>query len=240
MNDHASYAKSAVLYDAIYGARGKDYTSESQRVHDLIQQHKRSPGNTLLDVACGTGGHIGFLRQHYAVEALDLDPAMLAIARKKHPDTTFHQGDMMNFDLGRQFDAIVCLFSSIAYVLTVPRLEQTLRNMHRHTRHGGIVIVEPFITPDDVWPGHIGADFVDEPELKIARMNVGRVEAGALVLDFHFLVATPAGVRYFNERHDLALFTHDEYLGAFRAAGLDVAHDPKGLIGRGLYIGTRP
>ena len=71
-------------------------------------------------------------------------------------------------------------------------------------------------------------------------MNLSRVENRALVLDFHFLVATPAGIEYFTERHDLALFTHEEYLGVFRAAGLDARYDPEGLIGRGLYIGTRP
>ncbi len=234
------YAKMAIYYDAIYAARGKDYAREAQRVHELILQHKRSPGNALLDVACGTGGHIGHLRRHYVVEGLDLDPDMLAIARHKHPDTILHRADMTTFDLEGRFDVVVCLFSAIAYAMTVERLEQTLRNMARHLHRGGVAIIEPFITPDHVLPGHIGADFVDQPDLKLARMNVGRVENRALVLDFHFLVATPSGVEHFTDRHDLALFTHEEYLAAFRAAGLDVLHESEGLIGRGLYIGTRP
>lgn len=70
-------------------------------------------------------------------------------------------------------------------------------------------------------------------------MNVARAEGGTAVLDFHYLVATPRGVEYFTERHDLALFPHEAYLEAFRASGLDVTYDPEGLIGRGLYIGTR-
>jgi SAM-dependent methyltransferase len=146
---------------------------------------------------------------------------------------------MVDFDLGRQFDAVVCLFSAIAYAMTTPRLRQALRSMARHTRPGGIVIVEPFISPERWQDGHVGADFVDEPTLKIARMVASRREGGVAVLDFHFLVVTPAGVEYFTERHDLALFTLEEHLDAFRGAGLETFHDPDGLMGRGLFTGMK-
>ena len=43
-------------------------------------------------------------------------------------------------------------------------------------------------------------------------------------------------VEHFVEHHELALFTREEHLAAFRAAGLQVEHDEEGLIGRGLYI----
>lgn len=107
------YTRSARYYDAIYAAQGKDYAQESERLHGLIQQHKRSSGNTLLDVACGTGNHLTYLKRWYAAEGLDLDPAMLEIARRRHPDLALHQADMTDFDLGRQFDGVICLFSAI-------------------------------------------------------------------------------------------------------------------------------
>jgi ubiquinone/menaquinone biosynthesis C-methylase UbiE len=240
MTDHASYTKSAAFYDAIYAARGKDYAREAAHVHAVIQRHKRSPGRTLLDVACGTGGHLAALRQHYDVAGLDLDPAMLAIARRKHPDLPLQQGDMVDLNLGRQFDAVVCLFSAIAYALTVPRLHQTLQTMSRHLWPGGVVIAEPFIRPEDVRQGFLSADFVDEPGLKIARMNISTVQDRVVSLNFHFLVGTPQGTQYFTERHDLAAFRHQDYLEAFHAAGLDVVYDSEGLTGRGLYIGLKP
>ena len=234
------FTESATLYDAIYAAMGKDYLSEAQRLHELIQQHKRCSGDRLLDVACGTGGHLTFLQQWYEVEGLDLDAGMLVIARERYPDVVLHQADMVDFELDRQFDAIVCLFSSIGYVKTLERLHQTLQTMTRHLHPGGVVIIEPWLTPDVYGAGTVHAQFVDQLDLKIARMNISEVDGTVSVIDFHYLVATAEGIEHFTECHELGLFSHDEYLGAFVASGLEVVYDPQGLMGRGLYIGLRP
>jgi hypothetical protein len=69
-------------------------------------------------------------------------------------------------------------------------------------------------------------------------MSVSMVKDSVSVLEFHYLVATPEGVKYFTESLDLGLFSHEDYLQAFRAAGLDVSYDPKGPNGRGLYTGV--
>ena len=234
------FTKSAAFYDAIYASLGKDYAAEAQRLHELIQQHKRSPGHALLDVACGTGSHLALLQQWHDVEGLDLDPGMLEIARQRCPDVPLHQADMVDFDLRRRYDVVVCLFSSIGYVRTRPRLRQALHTMARHLHPGGVLVVEPWLTPEVYRAGGVHAHFVDRPHLKIARMNICAVEDGLSVLDFHYLVAMPAGIEHFTERHELGLFSHDEYLAAFVARRLEVVYDPQGLMGRGLYVGICP
>ena len=235
------FSHSAKYYDVIYAAKGKDYDQETQRLLSLIHQHKRSPGNTLLDVACGTGGHLLHLQQTFQTEGLDLDPELLDLARQKAPTITYHQADMINFALGRQFDVIVCLFSAIGYVKTLDRLHMTIETMHRHTAPGGLIIVEPWLKPNDYSADKVHATFVDKPNLKIARMNVGEISDGNIsVLNFHYLVATPEGVEHFTERHELGLFTHGEYLSAFERCGMETLYDEVGLEGRGLYIGINP
>jgi len=234
------FSKSARFYDAIYAAIGKNYAAEVRKLRALIRQHKRSPGKALLEVACGTGCHAARLHRYYQVEGLDLDPKMLAVAREKCPGISFHQADMVDFDLGRQFDVVTCLFSSIGYVKTRVRLQQAIQAMSRHLVPGGVLLIEPWFAPDTFYPGRAHGLFVDQPDLKIARMNISRVEDGVSILDFHYLMATPRGIRHFTERHELGLFTHEEYLEAFRASGLEVVHDPEGLDGRGLYIGKKP
>jgi hypothetical protein len=130
---------------------------------------------------------------------------------------------------------VTCLFSSIGYARTLPRMRRTIANMARHTAQGGVLIVEPWFAPGEFIPGRVTARFVDEPDLKIARMNVGEVENTVSIMNFHYMIATPAGIDTFNEQHVLGLFSKDQYLAAFKDAGMAVEYDPKGF-GRGLYI----
>jgi ubiquinone/menaquinone biosynthesis C-methylase UbiE len=232
------YDRSAEFYDAIYSF--KNYEKETAKLHELIQQHKRSPGNYLLEVACGTGGHVTYLKNNYSVEGLDISPKMLRIARKKHPDIVFHRGDMVSFKLNKQFDAITCLFSAIGHLKTKRKLGFAIRNMSQHLKPGGVLIVEPWITPQQWRGASVHANFVDRPELKIARMNTSKTRGRLSVMDMHHLVATPNRIQHFVERLEMGLFTHDEYLDTFRQAKLETVYDPEGLMGRGLYIGTRP
>jgi len=230
------FSRSAHIYDAIY-ASIRAYPREAADLDALVQS-KRPGARTLLDVACGTGAHLEHLAGRYEVEGLDLDAEMLAIARDRLPDVEFHEGDMADFDLGKRFDAVVCMFSSIGYVKTEARLRSAAQAFARHLEPGGVLVVEPWLEPDAWRDRHVGAVFVDQPELKIARMNVAERRDDVSLVDFHYLVGTPEGIDEFTEPHELGLFTVEQHLEAFRAAGLEVEHDPEGPMGRGLYVAT--
>lgn len=232
------FTKSAQFYDLIYAS--KDYAAEAGVIHEIINTRRRRVGNALLDVACGTGKHLVQLQHYYLVEGIDLDESgVLQIARQRLPNVPFHVGDMADFDLGRQFDVITCLFSSIGYVRTLDNLRRAIANMARQTAPGGVLIVEPWLAPDEFIDGKVTARFVDEPDLKIARLNSGDIGDKTSIMVFHYLVADSSGVNYFTERHELGLFTREEYLSAFVDAGLETEYDAQGF-GRGLYIGFKP
>ena len=229
------FTRSAQLYDLLY--QFKDYAAASADIRAHIRRW-HPEAESLLDVACGTGKHLEQLSAWYDVAGLDISEELLAIARTRCPGVPLHQADMADFTLGDKFDVITCLFSSIGYVRTKERLASTLRSMKLHLRPGGVILLEPWFTPESFWTGTITANFVDEPDKKISWMYASNPPKDDLaVLDIHYLVGSPGGVDYFTERHELGLFTDEQYRRAIEGAGLAVAHDADGPFGRGLYIG---
>ncbi len=231
------FDKTARWYDAIYTSM-KDYAAEAESLHDLVQR-ERPGATTLLDVACGTGLHDEHLRDRYQITGIDLDPNMLQVARERNPGIDYVAADMATFDLGRTFHAVACMFSSIAYMVTQERLRAAIASMRAHLERGGVLVIEPWITPEAWQSGVVHAWFVDQPDLKIARMSASDpIEDATGTLRFDYLIGTPEGVRHIEEEHRVGFFTHDQYLDAIRAAGLDARHDPEGgWANRGLYIG---
>ena len=233
------FSKSANYYDDIYASIGKDYSVETKKLQKFIQKHKKSGGYKLLDVACGTGTHANLLNQHYHVEGIDLDSKMLFIARKKYPGFKFHNGDMLDFNLNRNFDVITCLFSSIGYVRTKSNLAKAIRNMAGHLLPGGVLLVEPWFSSEQWNVGHIHMTVVNRDDLKIARMSRSSRRGNISMIEFQYLIGTSKKIEYTTETHKLGLFSDKDYLDAFETAGLKTTHDAKGLDGRGLYIGTK-
>ena len=129
--------------------RYKDYAGEAARLTELIRARNPS-ARTLLDVACGTGKHLEALRSEFEVEGVDIDEGLLAIARGRLGSVPLHTADMRDFDLGRRFDAVTCLFSAIGHVADGDELDAAVASMARHLEPGGVLIVEPWLEPD-VW-----------------------------------------------------------------------------------------
>jgi SAM-dependent methyltransferase len=231
------FAKTARYYDKIYSF--KDYQAEAERLLPIFKDHLRSGGTHLLDVACGTGRHLEYLKDRYDVEGLDISLELLAIARQRHPGIRFHHADMTAFELGQTFDIVTCLFSSIGYAKTLENLVRAVTCMAGHLKRGGLLVIEPWFTPDAWHPGTVHAIFIDEPELKIARINTSFVTGHLSVFDLHYLIGTPEGTEHLVEHHELGLFTTDEMHAALAAVGLEVTFDDAGLMGRGLFIGRR-
>lgn len=231
------FSRTAELYDLFYD--WKDYAVEAARVRDLVRA--RNPAaRSLLDVACGTGRHLEALGRWFQVEGVDLDEGLLAVAASRLVGVPLHVGDMRRLTLGRQFDAVTCLFSSIGYVRTMPGLRQAMRSMASHVAPGGVLIVEPWFAPGAFDPQHIGRVItVERPGLAAVRMNGSRVEGRLSIMDMHYLIARPGTVDHVVEVHRLGLFSDEQYRSALADAGLAAEHDREGLMGRGLWIAQR-
>jgi SAM-dependent methyltransferase len=230
------YTESAELYDLIYSGF-KNYGAEAAEIAALL--HTVHPGcKTVLDVACGTAEHARLLAttHGFVVDGLDLDPQFVQIARKKHPAGQIVQADMGDFQLPQRYDAIVCLFSSIGYLGTLDRVTCALRCFRQHLAPGGVIIVEPWFAPGILDPNRVTSNIGETRDLRVERTAHIEIAGAISRIHFDYVITDASGVRKTSEIHELGLFTTEEMLQSFKAAGLDVRHDPKGLTGRGLYI----
>ena len=230
------FSESARFYDAFYSF--KDYSAETAALESFISPHAPE-AKSLLDVACGTGLHLETLRHSYEATGLDLDPNLLAIAAQRNPGILLVQGDMCSFDLERRFDVVTCLFSSIGYVLDLAGLRRAVTSMARHLSPGGLLMIEPWFSPDEFEDGLVDSLIVDYEGAKIARVGFSRHLGHLSSIEFHYLVRDEEGaVTHFAEDHVLGLFSPGDYTSAIEDAGLEVvAFEDHGLMGRGLYIG---
>ena len=239
MKEQMIYRELAKYYDYLY--KGKDYATEVSKIKELITKYKEIDGNHLLEVGCGTGHHIKYLKDVYKCTGLDLNEGILEVARENVPDVDFIQLDMINMDLGRKFDVITCLFSSIGYVKTCFNLEKTLDGFSRHLFRGGVAIIEPWFTKEVYDVGRPFIDTYEDDDLKIARANVSEIEGNVSVMDMNYLIAERGkGVKHFVDRHELGLFEVDQTLKIMSRVGFNAKYLPDGLMkNRGLYIGKK-
>jgi SAM-dependent methyltransferase len=232
------FSESAAWYDRFYGT--KDYAREAQLISALIRRHQPR-ARTLLDVACGTGRHLEHLRREFDCQGLDLDAGLLKVAAERLPGTRLTTADMTDFALGRRFDAVTCLFSSIGYLATVERLRTAVATMAGHLEPGGVLVVEPWILPEAWIEGRApDVEVVEDGERRLVRVIATSRQDTTSVLRIHYAVAAAGEIQTADERHQLRLFTHEEYVAALVDAGLDTAWDPEGLTGRGLLVGVTP
>lgn len=233
------FSQSAEFYDAIYSF--KDYAAEAAQIADRLRSLRPRP-RTVLDAACGTGEHCRILADvhRFDVDGLDIDPGLLRVARVKHPRGRFFEADMSDFDVLRRYDAVLCLFSSIGYLVTLERVTRALACFRQHLEPGGVVLVEPWFPPGTLVTDRVFRMTARHGDKQVTRVARNEVDGRISRLLFDYELEGPDGVQRASEVHELGLFTSEEMGQAFARAGLSATLDPDGLTGRGLWVARLP
>ncbi len=113
-----------------------------ERVPHLLDVAGVAPGQSVLDVGCGTGvaarGAAQRVGSTGSVAGVDLNDAMLAVARRLSPDIDWRQGDAAALPYPDDgFDAVVCQMAMMFF----PDPAGALAEMARVARPGGTVAV---------------------------------------------------------------------------------------------------
>jgi SAM-dependent methyltransferase len=122
-------------------ASGRDLHGEARFCSALV-----APGARILDAGCGTGRiAIELARRGYSCVGVDLDPSMLAEAKRAAPQLTWLQGDLADpkltlTDAGEQpFDLVLCAGNVLPLVAEGTEAE-AVRTMARQLRPDGLLV----------------------------------------------------------------------------------------------------
>lgn len=135
------YDKDADYYDQFNEKRSQVI---NQTIESILKKHSVK---TILDLTCGTGSQLFYLKkQGYDVAGSDFNAKMLEIAQAKAKnnglDIKFILGDMRHVQIG-QFDAVITIFNAIGH-LTKSDFEKTIRNVKANLKPNGVYIFDIF------------------------------------------------------------------------------------------------
>ena len=133
----AAYERFAAFYDVVMD----DPAPRAARVDAAIDRY-RPDARTVLELGCGTGSILARLETGARLTGLDRSPEMLAIAAAKVPGAELLEGDMADFDLGRRFDVVACVFDSVNHLLEVDVWRTLFAAVHRHLTDGGLFVFD--------------------------------------------------------------------------------------------------
>jgi SAM-dependent methyltransferase len=228
--DQASsiFGRSAQYYDLLYA--DKDYAGETAFIVEAVKAHSEIPVSRVLDLACGTGGHLlQMAALGWRVTGADGSEAMLDRARHKATELglspRLELADLRSFDLGETFDLVTCMFSSIGYVTDDEGLQSALEAVRRHLLPGGLYILE-------FWHGP--AVVAQRPETRVRRLehdglSLIRIAEPSLDISSHttairfetIALLGSALVDHIVENHSVRFFFQDELAVRLRSVGFD-------------------
>ena len=140
-----SFGPVTPFYDALMV--GVPYRAWMDYLARLWKRHGLAP-KSVLDLACGTGTVSRLLAgRGLSVTGVDLSAGMLAVARARseaaHLAIPFYEQDAAELELGEaRFEAAICLFDSLNYILEAERVQSALGRVAAHLAPGGAFIFD--------------------------------------------------------------------------------------------------
>ena len=129
------------------GTRGDDYdrkfaqmAASGDDVHGEASFVEALDIRRVLDAGCGTGRvAIELDRRGLHVVGVDVDPEMLATARRKAPHLEWRRADLASLDLAQRFD--VAVMAGNVMIFVAPGTEgAVLQRLASHLRPGGRLV----------------------------------------------------------------------------------------------------
>jgi ubiquinone/menaquinone biosynthesis C-methylase UbiE len=159
---------------------------------------------TVYDLGCGPGGQTTAFVHALGVEVrgMDLSPAGVAEAGRRHPEIVFETGDMLALPLGDEAAAGILAFYSIVHFAPT-QLRTALGEMHRVMRPGAPLLLafhvgQQVVRVDEMFGRRVSVDFRFHPveDVEDALRGAGFDEVETVVRDPYPVVEHPSRRAY--------------------------------------------
>ena len=136
------YEALASIYDKLM--EHVDYINWAKFITVLLEQTGKRHAE-VLELACGTGIIANLLaKQGFKVTGCDRSPAMIEEARRKseNPNLGFLTASFENFPLDKAYDAALCLYDSINYIMELDGVAEFIARVGKALKPSGIFIFD--------------------------------------------------------------------------------------------------
>lgn len=221
-------------YDLLY--EDKPYRAEAEYIARLIARFSSCEARPerILDLACGTGRHcLELAALGYVVEGSDASARMITRAER----AACEQGASIRFynhsfqesqRIGKTYDVVVSLFSSIGYLTTHSEIMTSLRNINSLLVPQGLLIF-------DFWNGNaVMKDYApvkvlqkskaDHELIRISRTSLD-IEQQLAKIDFQFICLENGAKQHeFTEQHIVRYFFFKEMEAYLDTCGFNMLY----------------
>ena len=221
----------AGIYDFVYG--DKAYDEECDFIETIIRRFQSGSTDSLLDIGCGTGGHLLRLAERgFGMSGIDASSEMVKVAlaksAKSGKSVRIEQAMLQDFQLEQKFDAEICLFNVINYLSDEDSIRSALQNVRKHLADDGLFVFD--------YRNAIAAmaKFDEKRVLDISFGKKRLLRVSTNILDrprrlFHteyecFVFEDDAIADHFRVDHRLRLFFPEEISSFLDEAGFEVLH----------------
>ena len=210
----APYSKLAKFYD--YMMQHVEYAEWADYIHDLLEKHGQNI-DQVLDIACGTGTFLFELERYdYAVSGFDYNAEMIEQAKEKarhqNKEIDFWTGDIARFSVTSTYDAVLCLYDSVNYLMATELFDGFFDSCYQALRPGGILVFDICTEWNSL---NYFRDFEDReqgPDFKMLRKSYYDQEHRIHHNDFKIVFSNDTNV--YLEFHQQRIYYIDEVLAA--------------------------
>jgi ubiquinone/menaquinone biosynthesis C-methylase UbiE len=208
------YHEFAYIYDTLM--KNVDYEKWTDQIEAIFKKYGKAP-KTVADLACGTGGITNALAARgYRAAGVDLSEDMLYVAREKARKSglriPYICQNIVQLELHKPVDAIVCMCDGLNYILDKADLKEALERIYHFLNPGGILVfdISSHYKLSSVLGNHTMADTGED--ISLIWLNQFNKETQILEMNLTFFTKDGSRYKRTDETHLQRAYQEDEIL----------------------------